>query len=392
MSIITASVNDGILTLSAGGRIDTTNADQVAQEIAEARAQYPHDAVILDVDDLEYISSAGLRAVLKLRKDEPTLKVINASSEVYEIFEMTGFSEMIPIEKGYRKLSVEGCSIIGKGAKGTVYRLNEDTIVKVYNNPDSLPDIHRERELARKAFILGVPTAISYDVVKVGDKYGSVFELLNAKSFSEMIAENPDKFEEYVKITADMLRNIHETPVKASDMPDVKILIKKWTDTVKDYIAPAEYDKLISLIDATPDVLTMQHGDYHTNNIMMQGDEALIIDMDTLSHGHPIFELANVYIAYVGFGLANPKQTEDFIGLPYAVTTEFWNRFLRIYLQTEDEARVNEVEKKVKLMAFVRLIRHTVRRGISNELEQKALDIARAGLTELLAEVDTLDF
>ena len=120
----------------------------------------------MDSENLEYISSAGLRVILRLKKAEPSLKVINVSADVYEIFDITGFTEIITIEKAYRKLSVEGCEAIGKGANGTVYRLDPDTIIKVYHNADALADIHRERELARRAFVLGIPTAIPYDVVK----------------------------------------------------------------------------------------------------------------------------------------------------------------------------------------------------------------------------------
>lgn len=132
----------------------------------------------------------GLRIVLRLRKLEPELRLVEASAEVYEIFDMTGFTEMMPVEKAYRSISIEGCEAIGRGANGTVYRIDKDTVVKVYNNPDCLDDVQRERELARKAFVLGIPTAIPYDVVRVGDKYGSVFELLNSKSFSKLIAAN----------------------------------------------------------------------------------------------------------------------------------------------------------------------------------------------------------
>ena len=53
--------------------------------------------------------------------------------------------------------------MLGEGANGKVYRYDSDTIVKVYKDSVSLEDIKRERELARTAFILGIPTAIPYD-------------------------------------------------------------------------------------------------------------------------------------------------------------------------------------------------------------------------------------
>ena len=80
-------------------------------------------------------ASAGLRVILRLRKQEPELAIVNVSPEVYEIFEMTGFTEMMPVSRAYRRVSVDGCEVIGQGANGKVYRLDPETIIKVYLNP-----------------------------------------------------------------------------------------------------------------------------------------------------------------------------------------------------------------------------------------------------------------
>ena len=196
--------DNDIVTIALEGRIDSGNSDDVENEIHEAIGDKKPASVILDASALEYISSAGLRVILRLRKDNPTLRVINVSSEVFEVFEMTGVTEMMSVEKAYRQVSVEGCEEIGRGANGTIYRIDKDNVVKVFNDPDSLDDIQHEREVARLALILGIPTAISYDVVRVGNSYGSVFEFLNATSFSRMIADEPDKLDwcvqEYVKM------------------------------------------------------------------------------------------------------------------------------------------------------------------------------------------------
>ena len=128
---------------------------------------------------------------------------------VYEILDITGFTELLPVERAYRSVSVEGCEAIGQGANGVVYRLDKDTAVKVYRNPDSLPDVRRERELARKAFVLGIPTAIPYDVVRVNGSYGSVFELLNSRSFSKLIAAEPENIDKYVGLYVELMRKMH---------------------------------------------------------------------------------------------------------------------------------------------------------------------------------------
>lgn len=386
-------LEDGALRVYFEGRVDSSNAPQIGDEVDAIRAANEHESFIIDIDNLEYISSAGLRVLLKLRKEENAMKIINASPEVYEIFEMTGFSEMINIEKAFRRLSVEGCGIIGQGAKGVVYRLDKETIVKVYKDPNSLPAIKRERELARKAFVLGIPTAIPYDVVRVGESYGSVFELLSADSYSTLIAKNPEKMEEYITVYADLLRQIHNTEVKPEDMPDIKVLVSKWQYTVEPALDEADAAKLHKLIADTPDTMNMLHCDYHTNNIMMQNGETLLIDMDTLSHGHPIFELANVYITYVGFGERDPKIVEKFIGLPYDTAKKIWKVFLPLYLQTDDEEKVKEVEDKVKLLSYVRLMRHVLRReGADSEEGKATVELCKKNIVELLGKIDTLTF
>ncbi|MBR3006399.1 MAG: anti-sigma factor antagonist, partial [Erysipelotrichaceae bacterium] len=182
-----STFENNILTIYPEGTLDTNNADQFGEEVAEIRETYPEGQLVLDLDDLTYISSAGLRQILKLKKREADFKIINCSTEIYDIFEMTGFAEMMDISKAFRKMSVEGCEIIGEGSNGVVYRLNPDTIIKVYKNSDALDAIKRERELARTALVLGINTAIPFDVVRVGDKYGSVFEMLSAKSLTKLI-------------------------------------------------------------------------------------------------------------------------------------------------------------------------------------------------------------
>lgn len=190
MKIVTKNNNN--ITLEIEGSINTQTACDF--ETAIRNVLDNSKSLILDFTQVDYISSAGLRVLLiAYNKSEGKcdFKVVNSSDNVLEILDMTGFSELIKVEKAFRVLSVEGREVIGQGANGKVYRLDPDTIIKVYFNPNALLEINRERELARKAFVLGIPTAIPYDVVKVGDGYGSVFELLNAKSFSKLIAANP---------------------------------------------------------------------------------------------------------------------------------------------------------------------------------------------------------
>lgn len=386
------TLEQGILTAFVEGKIDHANAGELADELDRITAQ-PHDALVLDARSLRYLSSAGLRVLLTLRRREPTLRIVNAAPEVYDIFEMTGFTEMMPIERSYRELSVDGCEIIGRGAKGTVYRYDAETIVKVYKKAESLPDAQRERELAKRAFVLDIPTAISYEIVKVGDRYGSVFELLNAASYTSLILQHPEKLDAYVKELAALLRKIHATGVRASDMPDVKAYAGQWLSQAAPYLPAQDAEKLQTLVAQVPDRMTMLHGDYHTNNILCQNGEMILIDMDTLCHGHPIFDLCNMYLAYVGHGAVDPTAVERFLGMPYTLAGTVWEKFLPAYLETTDEETIRSVGQKAELLAAVRLLRHTVRRMTEQTEERtRVIENCRARISRLLPDINTLDF
>lgn len=390
MENVSGKTSGGVLTIALSGQINSSNADAVEKAIAALR-ENGADNIILDAEKLEYISSAGLRIILRLSNDTRELKVINASAPVYEVFEMTGFTEMLTVEKAYRRLSVDGCEIIGQGANGVVYRLDPDTIIKVYRNPDSLPDIKKERELARRAFVLGIPTAIPYDVVRVGDGFGSVFELLNAKSFAKLLKQDPAGIDKYVELSVGTLKKLHSTEASPGDMPDMKAVCVGWGEFLGDYLPKPRHEKLMSLIRSVPDRKTMIHGDYHLKNLMMQKSEVLLIDMDTLSYGDPVFELAQMYLAYVGFGLLDHAAVVNFFGLPYELTYEFWSKSFRKYLGTDDEKTLAETEDKIKIIAFTRMMRRTIRRGDPNSTEARLMiDACKSNLLELIDRVDSL--
>ena len=379
------------LIIRTDSRIDTTNAEAVKADLHRICGDCAHESLVLDMEDTKYISSSGLRVILGLIKAEKDIKAVNVSPDVYDIMEMTGFTELFEVSKAFKHLSVEGCEVIGSGAKGIVYRYDPETVVKVYRDPDNLPEIQKERSLARKAFVLGIPTAISYEIVRVGESFGSVFELIDTKSFSQLISEEPENFELYTDRYANLLRKIHDTDVSPDDVPDIKPLIKKWLEGCRRFLADDVNEKLERLVDEAPDTLKMIHGDYHTNNLMMQNGETILIDMDTLARGIPVFELANVHGALVAFGKINPEKQEKFTHVPYDICVKMWERFLPVYFKTDDRKFLDECEKKIELFSYVRFLRHVGRRE-ENPDTKKEVELCVEKITGLCSEVDDLNF
>ena len=389
-----STLENGILTICPEGRIDTNNAVEAQAEFAKIVGENEFKELVLDFDGLSYLSSAGLRVMLKLKKENPSLKIINVIPEVYEVFETTGFTEMMTIEKGYRHYSSDGWEKIGEGANGIVYRMDPETIVKLFKNSDALPEIERERKLAREAFVHGVPTAIPYDVIKVGNSYGTVYELLNAKSLAKILADDSseESVDKCVDIFVELLKEIHSTEVYADFIPNQNEIGIGWVEFLKDYLPADTEDKLLAMVKALPQCNTMLHGDYHIKNVMVQDGEALLIDMDTISYGSIIYEFGSVYNAFVGFGEVDPNQSKEFLGIDRNVAEKFFEKTIRKYFTDDDEETLAIKKKKMRLMGIVRLMRRLIRRNALDTPEGTAqVNHYKDGIIELTAAVDDLN-
>jgi uncharacterized protein (TIGR02172 family) len=388
---VTYRIDKDILYIAVEGRIDASNAAEAEEKIFSIKNANPGKHTVVDADQLAYISSAGLRVILRLRKEEPRLAIINVAADVYEVFDMTGFTDMVTVEKAYQRMSVEDCEFIAKGANGAVYRYDDETILKTYFAKDALPEIKQERENARKAFVLGINTAIPYGIVRVDDGYGTVTELLNAVSVTKLIRNSPDDLSEAAKYYIDMLKSIHAIQVEDGEVPDMKETALAWADFVAPHLPEAQGKKLRALIEAVPKQNTLMHGDYHTNNIMVQNCEPLLIDMDTLCMGHPVFELGSMFNAFVGYSELDHQNMMDFFGYSFETAGKFWNMALKMYLGTEDEAVCQAVAEKAMIIGYTRMLRRAIRRP--EEVDSPA-KIARCKemLAVLLNKVDTLGF
>ena len=96
---INQTIENGKAALTLEGRLDTITAPELEQALQDVLPGLTE--LTLDLENLEYISSAGLRVLLsaqKTMKKQGTMKVVHVNETVMEIFEVTGFSEILTIE------------------------------------------------------------------------------------------------------------------------------------------------------------------------------------------------------------------------------------------------------------------------------------------------------
>ena len=95
---IKKELENNVLVLALEGRLDTVTAPELEREVSDLRGVTD---LVFDMKNLEYISSAGLRVILKAQKimnEKGSMKLKNVGESIMEVFEITGFSDFLTIE------------------------------------------------------------------------------------------------------------------------------------------------------------------------------------------------------------------------------------------------------------------------------------------------------
>ena len=349
--------NNGKLIIALEGRIDTNNAPDIEKELLDIYDANTDKELAFDAKKLEYISSAGLRVLMKIRKKaNKALDVLNVSKDVYEIFDTTGFTELLNVKKALREVSIEGCEEIGKGGHGKVYRLDEETIIKIYHDNSPLSLIEKEREYAKNAFVNSVPSAIAYDVVHTEEGYGLVFEMAGATTLSKYIMDNPDKLQEYSMKFGSLLKQLNSTQADPKLYGDIKQIYLNRANNAADYFTAEENEQIVKMINSIPDENGMIHGDYHTNNVMVQSDgELILIDMADISRGNALYDIGGTFLTMYLSGMRDPSITLNTVGIEYELAKQVWGITLSCYYGTADKQRLELLGNRCTAFALLRM-------------------------------------
>ena len=342
-----------LLTIELEGKISSTNAQEVEEALMSIYNQNTGAGLELDASKLTYVSSAGLRVILKMFKMQKNFKITNVCRDVYEIFEMTGFSELMPIQKALREINVDDCQVIGTGGHCKVLRLNGDTIIKLLHPGTPLEDAEREREYAKKAFVMGLPTAIPFDVVKCGDSIGLVFEMVNSDTFSAFLNKNPHRFEEFAVKYAKLMKQLHATKVTDDVLASTKQLYRDRINRLQTlgYFNDQEIADLHRINDAFSDEKSIIHGDYHPKNVMVMDDELVLIDMADITYGNPLYDLGSMMLTHV---TVTGERKESITGLKSEMVDNLWKIFISVYLETTDAQKIELTMKKAGIFAMLK--------------------------------------
>ncbi len=393
LRISTNENNEIIIKFS--GRISIDNSISVEKELTKIREESPGKKMVFDFEKLEYISSAGLRALLKTAQKEKDnrIRIINISSMIYELFEDTGFIKLFDVSKALKKYSIKGLELIGRGTNGEVYRVDRENIIKLFQKSVPIEVVERERSLAQQSLIEGIPTAISYSVVMADDRYGIIFELIDADTLSATLKNEPDKYDSYTLKYIQLFKKIHSIKGDPDSFVNIKDIYYEAIEYSRDYYSDKELSLLKALVESVPDTGTLIHGDYHPNNIMVQDGELILIDMGDMTIGHPIFDFLATAATQVNLVQLNPEYAEFHTKMPAELITKTWRRLIDNYFADKPESERKCIEDQICIFSKLKVaLCPYFGRGVSPEILQASIDDAKKNFLpfacDLIGKVD----
>lgn len=354
-------------------RIDAKNAN----EFEESLFNLPHlnevKFIVMDAENLIYISSLGLRIILKFKKKFPKSfsSIINVSAEIYNIFDVTGMNSFIKSSKKKRKIDLSSLEPIASGMYGSVYRINEEQILKVFHGTYSEREIQRIVDVTRLAFMNGIPTIMPFEVVITEKGFGMILELLNAELMSKLMHDNLQNLDKYVNDMVQIAKTLANTHFNEDVLRSRTEKLISEVNGAAEYLLPEEIETIKKYIYAIPPRNTAVHGDFHAKNIMVADGEPLLIDMDEFSCGHPVWDVANTNCIYQSLAHDDPEMADSFfdldgkisfadfyfhlIGCTIAEADIIWEKFFNKYFEDYSQ---EEKKSIAELLDFYGLFKH----------------------------------
>jgi uncharacterized protein (TIGR02172 family) len=246
----------------------------------------------------------------------------------------------------------------------------------------SLEVVDKEREYARTAFINGIPSVIAYDVVKCGDSYGLVFEMIKSDNLGHVMTSNPERLVEYVDKYVDLAKTLHTTHIFAGSFERIQDVYHRRVKNLGQWCSQEEMDFLDSLIDDIPEADTVTHNDLHPGNIMIQNDELVLIDMPEVTLGPPICDLVSIYrdmiVAPSG---KEANSIERSTGMSKEMIINVGNMFFMKYTGIQDPEELKAYYEKLGLLFAFNVVL------VCGSGSQKAMELAPMFMEKLLRGV-----
>jgi hypothetical protein len=181
---------------------------------------------------------------------------------------------------------------IAIGRSAEIYSWKGGLVLKLFLKNIPAADIQTEFNNTREANAQGGCSMICHEKVAVSDRTGIILDRIDGISLTKTPDKNPLLFFSISKTLAKLHAGLHERTTKK--LKDIREIAREMLDAKPlGFLSKDQRKKAKSLLDALPDGRSLLHMDFHPENVIVRGNENIIIDWMTAARGHPAADVAS---------------------------------------------------------------------------------------------------
>lgn len=247
------------------------------------------------------------------------------------------------MQNNYKQMDLSAWTQVGEGGNGTTFTCEQQpgVILKVSHREDgTLEAVSKEFYTSQAVYELGIPTPKMFEMVRVGDEYGTISQLIGKKqSVGRFCGTYPDQIQRIATRMAELGKQIHQTNVQHNQwIPSMKTLMLEALVTTK-MLSGKKLKEVTAFVEALDDTNTLLHGDFSLGNLIfeIQDDAApgtndgkpYWIDLGRAVHGIPMFDLGYLYLFCNIF--SKTERVQQIAHMTEKQMVDFWNAFADAY-------------------------------------------------------------
>ena len=247
----------------------------------------------------------------------------------------------------YPQINLADWQQVGEGGNGKTYvnPAEPDLILKVNNERlSTFEAVKHEYDVSKAVESLGLSTPQMYDMVRVGDAYGTISQRIkDKKSLSRICHDEPERTEEMARLLAHKGKELFATPCNMDIFPSRKEQAL-WAIDHATFVSKKNRALIRAFAESIPENIHCIHGDFQTGNLIQSGDKYYWIDLDRFAHGDPMFDIGHLYqICWI---YAPMKRVQDIFHMTPDQFDRFWNAFAKEYTGKEDHSEFDALAGK----------------------------------------------
>jgi uncharacterized protein (TIGR02172 family) len=187
---------------------------------------------------------------------------------------------------------------IATGGTADIHPWQDTQVLKLFFDKFSLEDVEYEKRISQAVHASGLPVPAAGEIIQKNNRYGLIYERVEGISMLDMFLRKPWNAVRYAHRMAELHAEMHGITFQ-EHITQQRERIKRKINQV-DRLDDDLRMKLLAALDQMPDGTQLCHGDFHPGNIMMAGQQTIIIDWIDATLGNPLADVARTSIILLG--------------------------------------------------------------------------------------------